>query len=104
MRIAAATEAVTLLVLLLNLATVHEPRVAGVVGPVHGAAYLTAIVAVLLHDVAPRATRWWGAFPGGGAPPQHRPPRAARCGAPSPGVGGLVAVRLPRPASAAPPP
>jgi hypothetical protein len=83
LRIAAGTEAVTLLVLLLNLATVHAPGVAGVVGPVHGAAYLTAIFAVLLHDGAPGAARWWAAIPG---------------------VGGLVAVRLLQSASAGPPP
>jgi hypothetical protein len=72
LRIAAALEAVTLVVLLLNLATVHVPGVASLLGPVHGAAYLTAIVAVLLHEGAPSVARWWAVVPG---------------------VGGLLAVR-----------
>ena len=40
----AVTEFVTLVVLLANLATVHVATVAAVVGPVHGCAYLAAIV------------------------------------------------------------
>ncbi len=40
----AATEFVTLAVLLLNLATVHAAAVAAIVGPLHGCAYLWAIV------------------------------------------------------------
>jgi hypothetical protein len=72
LRLAAAVEAVTLLLLLVNLATVHVPAVAGVVGPLHGAAYLTAIVATLLNPDAPAAARWWAVLPG---------------------VGGLLAVR-----------
>jgi hypothetical protein len=72
LRIAAALEAVTLVVLLLNLVTVHVPGVAGLLGPVHGAAYLTVIAAVLLYEGAPRAARWWAVVTG---------------------VGGLVAIR-----------
>ena len=54
LRVAAATEAATLLLLLANLATVH------------GAAYLTAIVATLLTPDAPAAARWWAVLPGVG--------------------------------------
>lgn len=72
LRVAAAVEALTLLVLLVNLATVHAPAVSGAVGPTHGAAYLTVIVATLLYEGAPTAARWWAVVPG---------------------VGGLLAVR-----------
>ena len=66
LRVAAATEAVTLLILLVNLATLHVPTVAGAIGPVHGAAYLAAIVATLLIPDAPTAARWWAVLPGVG--------------------------------------
>ena len=42
-RVLAAVEAATLVILLVNLATVHLPGVASAVGPVHGSAYLMAI-------------------------------------------------------------
>ncbi|GAB3269928.1 DUF3817 domain-containing protein [Kineosporia babensis] len=41
---AAAVEALSLIVLLLNLATVHVPALASALGPIHGCAYLIAIV------------------------------------------------------------
>lgn len=40
----AATELVSLLVLLINLATVHVPVVATVLGPLHGCVYLASII------------------------------------------------------------
>ena len=40
--VVAAVEALTLLVLVLNLVTVHLPGVAAALGPVHGSAYLIA--------------------------------------------------------------
>lgn len=43
LRIAATVELVSLVVLLLNLATVHLPALASLLGPVHGCAYLVAI-------------------------------------------------------------
>ncbi|MFC5063841.1 DUF3817 domain-containing protein [Actinomycetospora atypica] len=43
LRIAATVELVSLVVLLANLATVHAPAVASLMGPVHGCAYLAAI-------------------------------------------------------------
>lgn len=47
LRIATAVELVSLVVLLVNLATVHLPAVASLVGPVHGCAYLFVIGATL---------------------------------------------------------
>ncbi len=44
LRTAAAVEALSLLILLLNLATAHNAAVASAVGPIHGCAYLIAIV------------------------------------------------------------
>ncbi|OLF07054.1 DUF3817 domain-containing protein [Actinophytocola xanthii] len=44
LRIAAAVEALSLLVLFANLATVHEREVSSLVGPVHGCAYLLVVV------------------------------------------------------------
>lgn len=67
----AAVEAVTLLVLLTNLATVHLDAVAALVGPVHGLAWLATIAVVFLIPA----------------------PRVARLLAVLPGVGGLLALR-----------
>ncbi|GAA4902651.1 hypothetical protein LX16_0205 [Stackebrandtia albiflava] len=44
LRIAALVEAVSLVVLLVNLATVHAPGISGWTGPLHGASYVTVIV------------------------------------------------------------
>ena len=44
LRIAAAAELATLVVLLVNLATVHWPQVSSAVGPTHGCAYLFVIM------------------------------------------------------------
>ncbi|WP_428341193.1 hypothetical protein [Mycobacterium sp.] len=41
-------EMVSVLVLLMNLATVHNPTVASVLGPAHGAVYLAVAVTALL--------------------------------------------------------
>jgi hypothetical protein len=68
---AAAVEAVTLLGLLLNLATAHVPAVAAGLGPVHGCAYLIAI-----------ALTWAGRYP-----------RRARALALIPGLGATLALR-----------
>lgn len=64
LRTAAVVELVSLLLLLANLATVHWPPVAALLGPVHGCAYLFVI----------------GAAPG----------RRRRLTALVPGVGGLL--------------
>ncbi|GAB6900051.1 DUF3817 domain-containing protein [Kineosporia succinea] len=44
LRVAAAVEACSLALLLLNLATVHVAALASALGPVHGCAYLIGIV------------------------------------------------------------
>ncbi len=50
LRTAAVVEPLTLLVLLVNLATVHAGGVAAAVGPLHGTAYLVAIAATWAGD------------------------------------------------------
>ncbi len=70
-RAAAVAEALTLAVLLLNRLTVGADPVAGLVGPVHGSAYLAVI-----------ALAWLGGLP-----------RRARLLAVIPGIGGLLADR-----------
>ncbi|MBL7258665.1 DUF3817 domain-containing protein [Paractinoplanes lichenicola] len=47
LKIAARVELLSLLVLLANLATVHLPWVATLLGPLHGCAYLVVIGATL---------------------------------------------------------
>ncbi len=77
LRTAAAVEAGSLLVLLVNLATIHDDTVTSATGPVHGSAYLMVIAATLLVADAPRG---------------------ARIAALVPGVGGYLALRrLPAP-------
>jgi hypothetical protein len=56
LRLASWVETVSLLVLLVNLATAHASAVASLMGPVHGTAYLTTIAAALLLPL-PRGTR-----------------------------------------------
>jgi Domain of unknown function (DUF3817) len=48
MTVASLAETVSLVVLLANLATVHVPQVASVIGPVHGFAYLATIATAFL--------------------------------------------------------
>ena len=71
LRIAALVELVSLVLLLANLATVHWPPVASLLGPVHGCAYLFVIGATL------QATR----------------DRRTRLTAVVPGIGGLLVLR-----------
>jgi hypothetical protein len=82
LRIAAVVEPLTLLVLVVNLATVHADGVASALGPLHGTAYLVAI-----------ASTWAGAFP-----------RRARLLALIPGFGALLAARVPTPTGPGPRP
>jgi hypothetical protein len=70
-RFAALAEAVSLAVLLINLATVHADAVTALGGPVHGTAYLAVIAGTWL--VPTTATARWLAL--------------------IPGVGGLLAIR-----------
>jgi hypothetical protein len=80
---AAAVEALSLAVLLVNRATLHLDPVTSLAGPVHGTAYLVVIGAVLLLPGAPRAARLLALVPGiGGTLALHRLRRRA-AGAPS---------------------
>lgn len=72
LRVAAPIEFVSLLVLLVNLATVDWHPVASLVGPIHGCAYLFVAVVTLR---APGAVGW------------------TRLSGLVPGVGGLIAIR-----------
>ncbi|WP_419994606.1 DUF3817 domain-containing protein [Streptomyces boninensis] len=69
--IAAHAEAVSLVILLTNLFTVHTQAITSLGGPVHGTAYLIAIVSTWRMTASPGA-RWRAWIPG---------------------VGGLLAVR-----------
>ncbi|TDD89917.1 DUF3817 domain-containing protein [Actinomadura darangshiensis] len=81
LRIAAAAEAVSLAVLLVNLATAHVEAISSLVGPLHGIAYLEVIVLTLLQPAVPGA-RWRAVVPGvGGLLAAHR--LGAREGQPS---------------------
>jgi uncharacterized protein DUF3817 len=71
LRTAALVELVSLILLLANLATVHWPPVASLLGPVHGCAYLFVIGATL----------------------QATGDRRIRLTAVVPGVGGLLVLR-----------
>lgn len=72
LRIAAAAEAVSLAVLLVNLATVHADAVTSLGGPVHGTAYLAVIAGTWFMPATARV-RWSALVPG---------------------IGGLLALRL----------
>jgi hypothetical protein len=63
LRVMVVVESLTIGVLLLNLATVHVEAVAGIVGPVHGTAYLVVIALVLSLPGATRKARWLAAIP-----------------------------------------
>jgi hypothetical protein len=65
LRIAAAVEAVSLLALLVNLATVHTKAVTSLGGPVHGTAYLAVIACTWLMPASGTA-RWLAVIPGVG--------------------------------------
>jgi hypothetical protein len=64
LRIAAPIEALSLVVLLANLATAHVAVIAAICGPLHGCAYLTIAIATLLETSAPTAVRWRAIVPG----------------------------------------
>ncbi|MFF0494251.1 hypothetical protein ACFYTQ_34975 [Nocardia sp. NPDC004068] len=73
LRLTALAEAVTLAIMLINLATVHVAAVGSALGPLHGTAYVAIIVlTVLLSDRGSRA----------------RPLSFV------PGIGGLLALRV----------
>jgi hypothetical protein len=57
-------ELVTLLVLLVNLATVHLPAISSLCGPTHGCAYLFVVVATLRDPSATTAMKIMAWLPG----------------------------------------
>ena len=63
--VASVAEAVTLVVLLVNRASVHLPAVTSAVGPLHGFAYLATIATAFLVPLATR-TRLLTIVPGVG--------------------------------------
>ncbi|TDC74512.1 DUF3817 domain-containing protein [Streptomyces hainanensis] len=65
LRVAAAVEAASLVLLLANLFTAHLPAVSSLAGPVHGTAYLVTI-AVTWHTTDIPAARWCSLIPGFG--------------------------------------
>ena len=56
-------ELVTLAALLVNLVTVHDPVVARILGPVHGAVYLVVALVALLSPGLRWSTRLLGLLP-----------------------------------------
>lgn len=72
LRAAVAVELLSLVVLLVNLATAHLPEISSLAGPVHGCAYLFTVIATVRD---PRRT-----------------PTAIACAA-LPGIGGMLALR-----------
>jgi Domain of unknown function (DUF3817) len=64
LRIAAVVELCSLIVLFLNLFTVHWPAVSSVVGPTHGCAYLVVVIATARHAEATRRMKATAVIPG----------------------------------------
>lgn len=64
LRIAAAVELCSLLVLFANLATVHWPGVSALIGPTHGCAYLIVIALAVRYPAATTAMKALAVVPG----------------------------------------
>ncbi len=79
--VASVVEAASLLVLVLNRASVHLPAVASAVGPLHGFAYLATIATAFLVPLATRS-RLLALVPGIGGLLALRSARAATVGRP----------------------
>lgn len=86
LRIAAVAEAASLALLLVNLLTVHAQPVTSLVGPLHGTAYLVTLAAAWQATAAAEpAARWYAAVPGiGGLLALRRIRKASAPGAPGP--------------------
>ncbi|PRY45247.1 DUF3817 domain-containing protein [Umezawaea tangerina] len=85
LRIAAAVELVSLVLLLTNLFTVHWRGVSSLLGPTHGCAYLFVVVLAFRWDAATTRTRLLSLVPGVGGllvlrQPAAAPPRGVRGG------------------------
>jgi hypothetical protein len=61
--LAALVETITVLVLFVNLFTVHEPAVSSLAGPVHGTAYLVVIALAFAGSDLGRGARWLSVVP-----------------------------------------
>jgi hypothetical protein len=81
--VASIAEAVTLVVLLVNRASVHLPAVTSAVGPLHGFVYLVTIATAFLAPLATR-TRLLALVPGVGGLLALRSARAPRAAADRP--------------------
>lgn len=66
LRWVAVLELVSLLLLLLNVAVLGNRGLAAAVGPLHGALYLTVIIALLVRDATPGRVRLFAFVPGVG--------------------------------------
>jgi hypothetical protein len=64
LRIAAPIEFASLIVLFVNLATVHWPAVSSSIGPIHGCAYLFVIIATWQTAGAPKKAKVLAVIPG----------------------------------------
>ena len=64
LRLAARLELLTLLVLLGNVLSGHDERIAAAVGPLHGGVYLTVVIGLLLRERTPGKVRALGLVPG----------------------------------------
>lgn len=64
LRIAAAVECASLLILLVNLFTAHVQVITSLGGPTHGLAYLFVVVATLRNPVADKQTKALSFVPG----------------------------------------
>jgi hypothetical protein len=65
-RVMAAVEFLSLLALLVNLATAHLPVISSLCGPIHGCAYLFVVVATLRNSTVSRSTKVLAWLPGVG--------------------------------------
>ena len=63
-RVAALVECVSLVALLVNLATAHLPVITSLGGPTHGLAYLVVVVVTLRDPAASRAAKVLSFVPG----------------------------------------
>ncbi|WP_436533517.1 DUF3817 domain-containing protein [Actinoplanes sp. HUAS TT8] len=64
LRLAAAVELLSLVILLVNLATVHVRPVAALCGPVHGCAYLMVLILTAWNPAADRTAKLLAWIPG----------------------------------------
>lgn len=64
LRIAAAVEFASLLLLLVNLATAHLPAITSLGGPTHGCAYLFVVIATFRIPAASTVTKVMAWVPG----------------------------------------